>query len=67
MLWGLKNGQVVGALVGHAHAVLGVAVAPDGQRAVSASNDRTLRLWDLKRARRSARSKAIRTGLEPWR
>ena len=34
-------------LTGHAASVRAVALTPDGQRAVSASHDRTLRLWDL--------------------
>jgi WD40 repeat protein len=33
--------------VGHTHEVNAVAVLPDGRRALSASNDRTLRLWDV--------------------
>ena len=35
------------SLEGHTGAVYGVAVTPDGTRAVSASDDRTLRVWDL--------------------
>jgi WD40 repeat protein len=35
-------------LTGHDGAVLAVAVTQDGRRAVSGSNDRTVRLWDLK-------------------
>src|SRR5947209_3153894 len=34
-------------LEGHTGAVWGVAVTPDGARAVSASQDSTLRVWDL--------------------
>ena len=34
-------------LVGHSERVTAVAVTPDGRRAVSASRDRTLKLWDL--------------------
>ena len=34
-------------LKGHSGAVYGVAVTPDGARAVSASHDNTLRVWDL--------------------
>ncbi|HWO18301.1 MAG TPA: PQQ-binding-like beta-propeller repeat protein [Kofleriaceae bacterium] len=34
-------------LAGHAAAVLACAMTPDGQRVVSASDDRTLKVWDL--------------------
>ncbi len=34
-------------LTGHAGSVNAVAVTPDGQRAVSASEDHTLKVWDL--------------------
>jgi WD40 repeat protein len=34
-------------LEGHSHFVYGVAVTPDGKRAVSTSSDHTLKVWDL--------------------
>src|SRR5689334_3040732 len=34
-------------LEGHTSAVSALAVTPDGRRALSGSEDRTLRLWDL--------------------
>ena len=34
-------------LAGHLDSVRAVAVAPDGQRAVSASGDNTVRVWEL--------------------
>ena len=34
-------------LAGHAGSVLAVAVTPDGRWAISASSDRTLKVWDL--------------------
>jgi WD40 repeat protein len=37
---------------GHSNWVNGVAVTPDGQRAVSASSDKTLKVWDLKTGRK---------------
>jgi WD40 repeat protein len=37
----------VRVLEGHTSAVYGCAISPDGQQALSASSDRTLRLWDL--------------------
>jgi WD40 repeat protein/mono/diheme cytochrome c family protein len=41
------TGKVVRRLEGHTEAVVAVAVAADGRRALSASDDGTLRLWDL--------------------
>ncbi|MDT9199967.1 WD40 repeat domain-containing protein, partial [Limnospira sp. PMC 1042.18] len=41
-------------LTGHSRGVNAVAIAPDGKRAVSASDDKTLKLWDLERGRELA-------------
>ena len=43
------GGSLIRTLEGHASVVTAVAVTPDGHRAVSASRDRTLRVWDLER------------------
>ena len=43
----LNTGGALRTLEGHTNAVCGVAVTPDGKRAVSASRDNTLRVWEL--------------------
>jgi len=42
---------LVCTLTGHSGGVLRVAVSGDGRRAVSASHDRTLKVWDLEKGR----------------
>jgi len=39
--------NVVTAVTGHTNVVTAVAVTPDGRRLISASYDRTLKIWDL--------------------
>jgi WD40 repeat protein len=41
------GGALLRTLAGHSDSVTGVAVTPDGKRAVSASFDGTLKVWDL--------------------
>lgn len=42
---------LIRTLEGHSASVYGVALSADGRRAVSASLDRTLKVWDLERGR----------------
>ena len=46
-VWDLGSGRELRTLSGHTEGVSAVAVTPDGQRAVSTSDDGTLKVWDL--------------------
>ena len=46
-VWDLGTGKLVQTLKGHTDEVWGVALFPDGRRAVSASWDKTIRIWDV--------------------
>ncbi len=46
-VWDIESGAQLRRMVAHGSDVTGVAFAPSGQRAISASLDRTLILWDL--------------------
>ncbi|WP_029634242.1 WD40 repeat domain-containing protein [[Scytonema hofmanni] UTEX B 1581] len=43
------SGNLLRTLTGHNSTVRAVAIAPDGKTAVSASSDKTLKLWDLEK------------------
>ena len=46
---------------------MAVAVTPDGQRAVSASDDKTLKVWDLESGRELRTLEGHATCVYAWR
>jgi len=48
------GGPLIRTLAGHSDYVNGVAVTPDGQRVVSTSGDKTLKVWDINSGRELA-------------
>jgi WD40 repeat protein len=47
IVWDLETGNELHTFTGHAEWVLAVAITPNGQYAISASNDSTLKVWNL--------------------
>jgi WD40 repeat protein len=43
----LRTGQEINTFKGHKDWVTTLAISPDGEKAISASRDKTLKLWNL--------------------
>lgn len=50
-LWNLPGGHCAGVLAGYSSPVIGLCFRSDGQTAVTAHQDRTIILWDLRECR----------------
>jgi WD40 repeat protein/serine/threonine protein kinase len=53
-LYNLETHKSSLSLQGHTDAITGIVLSPDGKRLVSASLDRTLRIWDVATARETS-------------
>jgi WD40 repeat protein len=45
-VWNINTGQLIHTLVGHRDEIVAIGFSEDGRRIVSASMDRTIRVWD---------------------
>jgi WD40 repeat protein len=47
MLWNLETGEAIHTFTGHTAEICALSLSSDSKRAISASDDKTLILWDL--------------------
>jgi WD40 repeat protein len=58
----VESGTELHTLAGHSASVTGVAVSRDGRRVVSASVDKTLKVWDLESGAKLHTDRAFQCG-----
>ncbi|QPG75090.1 hypothetical protein FOA43_002431 [Brettanomyces nanus] len=54
LIWRVKDWELFGTLKGHKGAVNDLCIHPSGRVAISVSNDRTVKLWNLMMARKAS-------------
>lgn len=54
IIWRTKDWEVFGTLKGHEQRINDLAIHPSGRVAISVSNDKTVRLWNLMTAKKAA-------------
>ena len=50
-IWDIETGKLIETLKGHINEVNSMAYSPDGKFLYSASDDRTIKIWDVKKAK----------------
>lgn len=54
IIWRTKDWEIFGTLKGHEQRINDLAIHPSGRVAISVSNDKTIRLWNLMTAKKAA-------------
>ena len=65
-MWDADTGQEVLTLKGHTGPVSSVALSPDGQRIVSGSHDKTVKVWDADTGQETLTLKGHATRSTAW-